>query len=443
MSDSIWMTGGTVVTLDDGAGVIEDGAVQVCGDEIAWVGRRTDAGAMNGEVIDAGGRLILPGFINAHNHFYSTFACGLSPHDPPPTNFMEILERLWWSLDKALTPEDVRYSALVAMTRAIRAGVTTIIDHHASPNAVTGSLDAIAAAADDVGVRCGLCYEVSNRDGQAIADEGVAENIAFLEKSAANSSGLARGMFGLHASMTLDDELLTRCVDAMKGRDRGFHIHVSESKFDPDDSVKRYGKRVVNRLADAGVLKANTICAHCIHLDDAEHDLLASTSTCVVHNPQSNMNNAVGRADIQRMLSSNVCVGLGTDGMSPTMLDDVRAVNLLHKHGTGDPRVGFADAGTLLLENNREIVRQCLGWNVGRLAVGAKADLVLMNYDAPTPLKSQNFLGHLLFGLPTGRVDSVMVDGSWRMQGGTMVGIDEREVFAKARELSTQLWKRF
>lgn len=443
MGESLWITGGTIVTLDNGSGVIDDGAVKICGTEIAWVGPRADAGAMDGDVIDTGGRLILPGFINAHNHFYSTFACGLSPHDPPPTNFKEILERLWWSLDKALTLDDVRYSALVAMTRAIRAGVTTIIDHHASPNAVTGSLDSIASAASNVGVRCGLCYEVSNRDGAVIANEGVAENVSFLEKCAVDPTGLARGMFGLHASMTLDDALLARCVDSMNDSNRGFHIHVAESTFDPEDSVAQYGKRVVNRLADAGVLGANSICAHCIHLDDAEHELLASTSTCVVHNPQSNMNNAVGRADIQRMLAGGVCVGFGTDGMSATVLDDVRAVNLLHKHGTGDPRVGFAEAGTLLLESNREIVKRCLGWDVGRLAVGAKADVVLMDYLVPTPLRSENFLGHVLFGLPTARVDSVMVDGVWRLRDGSLVGVDERGVFAKARELSAQMWERF
>ena len=443
MGDSIWITGGTVVALDDETRVIEDGAVKVRGAEIEWVGPRSDAGAMDGQVVDAGGRLILPGFINAHNHFYSTFACGLSPHDPPPANFKEILERLWWALDKVLALDDVRYSALVAMTRAIRAGVTTIIDHHASPNAVTGSLDAIANASRDVGVRCGLCYEVSNRDGQAIANEGVEENLSFMKSADAKPNGLARGMFGLHASMTLDEDLLARCVDAMADRSRGFHIHVSESEFDPANSLKRCGKRVVERLADAGVLKSDTICAHCIHLDDSEHELLADTSTCVVHNPQSNMNNAVGRADIQRMLASGVCVGLGTDGMSATMLDDVRAVNLLHKHGTGDPRVGFMEAGTLLLQNNREIVRRCLGWNVGRLAAGARADVVLMDYLSPTPLKSENFLGHVLFGLPNARVDSVMVDGAWRLRDGAIVGVDEREVFAKARELSAQVWKRF
>jgi putative selenium metabolism protein SsnA len=443
MSDSFWITGGTVVTLDDGAGVIDDGAVKVCGTEIEWVGARADAGVMDGDVIDAGGRLILPGFINAHNHFYSTFACGLSPHDPPPANFKEILERLWWSLDKVLTLDDVRYSALVAMTRAIRAGVTTIIDHHASPNAVTGSLDAISSAANDVGVRCGLCYEVSNRDGRAIAEEGVAENASFLSGVKADPNGLSRGMFGLHASMTLDEDLLARCVEAMDRHDRGFHIHVCESEFDPADSVMRYGKRVVNRLADAGVLKANSICAHCIHLDDGEYDLLASTSTCVVHNPQSNMNNAVGRADIQRMLASGVCVGLGTDGMSATMLDDVRMVNLLHKHGTGDPREGFADAGRLLLKNNREIVRRCLGWEVGRLTAGAKADVVLMDYVPVTPLRAENFLGHLLFGLPTAGVSSVLVDGVWRLRDGVLTGVDERDVLAKAGELSAQMWERF
>jgi len=431
-----------VVTLGSPCRVIPDGAVRIDGDAIAWVGRRVEAGEMTGEVVDAGGGLIMPGFINAHMHFYSTFACGIALKDAPPTNFKEILERLWWRLDKALTLDDVRLSALVPLVRSLEAGVTTIIDHHASPHAVRGSLDVIAEAARLAGVRTCLCYEVSNRDGAAIAEAGIEENAAFLEAQR-GGDGMAAGLFGLHASMTLDEALLARCVDAGRRAGAGFHIHVSESKFDPDDSVARYGERVVRRLADAGVLGERSICAHCIHVDDAELRLLADSATNVVHNPQSNMNNAVGRADVPRMLEMGICVGLGTDGMSATMLDDVRLVNLLHKHGTGDPRQGFTAAGRLLLENNARIASRYFDKPVGVLAPGHKADVITVDYDPPTPLSADNLMGHVLFGLPTARVRHAVVDGRVRLRDGVVCGVDKAAVAAEARARAAEVWARF
>ncbi len=443
MDAKTWIVGGTVATLGDAPAVIEDGAVGVAGDEIVWVGPRAEVDLAGAEVIDAGGGLILPGFINAHMHFYSTFACGLALKDDPPVDFLEILQRLWWRLDKALTLEDVRSSALVPLTRALRAGVTTIIDHHASPNAVRGSLDVIAEAALAVGVRACLCYEVSNRDGGKAAVAGIEENVAFLERCRADADGMLAGLFGLHASMTLDDDLLHRCAEAGQALDAGFHIHVSESHFDPDDSLARCGKRTVRRLHDAGVLGERSICAHCIHVDEDELEVLARTGTNVVHNPQSNMNNAVGRADVPRMLALGICVGLGTDGMSAGMLDDVRLVNLLHRHGTGDPRVGFAEAGKLLLENNRRIAGRYFDKPVGVLAPGAKADVITMDYRPPTPLTADNFTGHLLFGLPSARVTHAVVDGRLRLRDGVVLGEDETAVAAEAQARAARVWERF
>lgn len=439
---STWVAGGTVVTLGPAGAVIPDGAVRIDGDAISWVGRRADAGELGGDVIDAAGGLIMPGFINAHMHFYSTFACGIALKDAPPTNFKEILERLWWRLDKALALDDVRLSALVPLVRSLEAGVTTVIDHHASPHAVRGSLDVIAEAARLVGVRTCLCYEVSNRDGAEIAEAGIAENAAYLERCR-GGDGMTAGLFGLHASMTLDEKLLARCVEAGRRAGSGFHIHVSESVFDPADSMKRYRQPVVRRLAEAGVLGERTICAHCIHVDDDELRLLADTRTNVAHNPQSNMNNAVGRADVPKMLDLGICVGLGTDGMSAGLLDDVRLVNLLHKHDTGDPREGFTAAGRLLLENNARIASRYFDKPVGVLAAGHKADVITVDYDPPTPLHADNVLGHVLFGLPAARVRNVLVDGRLRLAEGVVCGVDKAAVAREARARSAELWARF
>jgi len=475
LASETWITNGVLVTGGSLPEIVPDGVVKIAGRSIEWVGPRADAGAISGDVIDAGGALIMPGFVNAHMHYYSTFACGMALKDDPPVDFMQILERLWWRLDRALTLPDVRYSALIPLVRGLRAGVTTVIDHHSSPNAVRGSLSEIASAARQVGVRTCLCYEVSNRNGQQAARDGIEENAAFIE-SCRNGDGLASALFGLHASMTLDDALLAACVDCGRELGAGFHIHLSEAHFDPDDSLARCGKRVVHRLVDAGVLGDKSIAAHCIHIDEEELALLADSQACVVHNPQSNMNNAVGRADVLGMLERGITVGLGTDGMSASVLDDARLMYLLHRHGTRDPRVAFVEAGQMLLDHNAAIASRYFDQPVGRLAPGYKADIILVEYDSATPMsaagdvnnasadvqskrraqpvlqdsttphvayRSDNFIGHLLFGLSSARVTLAMVDGQVRMRDGKVLGVDESEIAREARRLAADVWRRF
>jgi putative selenium metabolism protein SsnA len=442
MSNKTIISNGTVVTLGNPLQVIPDGAVLIAGNLIEKVAPRTEIRADGARTIDAAGGLIMPGFINTHMHLYSTFACGISLKTPPPSNFVEILERLWWRLDKALTLEDVRYSALVVLARCLKAGTTTIIDHHASPHALRGSLDTIAKTSLQAGVRSCLCYELSDRDGAEIARQGIDENVAFIKSCRQKKDPMLAGLFGLHASMTISADTLARAVEASKGLGSGFHIHTSESRFDPEDSLARYGKRVVNRLADAGVLGDKTICAHCIHLDDAEVALLRDTHTNVVHNPQSNMNNAVGAANVLKMLSSGVLVGLGSDGMTANMFDEMRAANLIHKHVAADPRVAFMEATRMLIENNAAIASKYFPHPVGVLAPGHLADVIVLDYDPPTPLSAGNFLGHLVFGLPNARVTTAIVDGRPRLENTNVLGIDEHEVAARSRELAASMWKR-
>lgn len=443
MSDKTLITGGTVVTLGDQTQVIEDGAVLVRGNLIEQVGHRNEVPAEDCARLDAGGGVIMPGLINAHNHFYSTFACGIALKDDPPTNFKEILERLWWRLDKALTLEDVRISSLVPMCRALRAGTTTVIDHHASPGAVRGSLKTIAQAAGEIGVRTCLCYELSDRDGPEIMQEGLEENEAFLKAYRGAGDMMLSAMFGLHASMTVSEETLDRAAETGRALHAGFHIHTAESHFDQEDSLGKYGKRVVHRLADAEMLGDKTICAHCIHLDESEYEALLDSGTNVVHNPQSNMNNAVGAAAVLRMLSMGIQVGLGTDAMTANMFDELRVAHLLQKHVTQDPRAGFVEACRMLFDNNRRIASKYFDKPLGALEPGHLADVIVVAYDPVTPLRADNLWGHMMFGLPTAPVKLAMVNGLVRMKDGAILGIDEEEVARKSREQAAGLWARF
>ncbi len=439
------ITNATIVTLGDRNEVLTGGALAIEGGRIVAVGRTAELQAFypEAEVLDARGRLAVPGSICAHTHFYGAFARGMYLGGPAPTNFPQILETLWWRLDKALTLDDVRYSALVCLVDAIRHGTTTLIDHHASPHAVDGSLDVIAEAVQEAGLRACLCYEVSDRDGPAVCQAGIRENVRFINSQLAAPSSQLAATFGLHASFTLSDETLERCLAEARRLGVGFHIHVAEDKADVDDSLKKYGRRVVERLERRGILGPQTIAAHCVHVDAYEVDILRETGTLVVHNPRSNMNNAVGVAPVPKMLRSNVLVGLGNDGFSNNMFSEMKTAYLVHKHHLGDPQAMPADdVMRLAYTHNARIASVFFAGRLGELSPGAAADIVLLDYVPPTPLTPNNLPWHVIFGLDGTHVDTTIVAGRVLMRHRQLLTLDEERICTQSRDLAARLWLR-
>ena len=435
---------GLVITRDARAPIIEDGCVAVRDEVIAAVGSTAELRRMNpgSEFVDARGGIVMPGLINTHTHLYSSLARGMALDGPSPRNFVEILERLWWRLDKALTLNDVYWSAMAGLADSIRNGVTTIFDHHASPGAVRGSLGRIAEAAQLAGVRSCLCYEVSDRDGEQVAADGIEENREFLGWSARQEGNSLRGLFGLHASFTLSDRTLARCREAAAETGAGFHVHTGEAASDTEDCISRFDKRIVARWRDSGILGRSSIAAHCVHVDEAEVELLVESGTNVVHNPESNMGNAVGAARVIEMMARGVRVGLGTDGYTADMLESMKVANLLQKHRTGDPRAGWAEPPRMLFENNAAMASECFGLPVGRLVPGAAADIVVLDYQPPTPILETNIDGHLLFGLAGRAVNTTIAGGRILMRDRQLLSIDAAEVAASARGAARDLWRR-
>src|SRR5436305_384980 len=396
----------------------------------------------------------MPGFLFAHTHFYGAFARGMAIPGEPPRNFPEILERLWWRLDKLLTLEDTRASAEMFLADAIRNGTTCIIDHHASPNAIEGSLDVIAGTVEQAGIRACLAYEVSDRDGPAVIDGGIRENERFIrslrtERRQQAESGMMAASYGLHASFTLNPSTLERCASGGAAAGVGFHIHVAEDVSDEDDSMTRYGMRVAVRLEANHILWPHSIAANCVHVNSGEIGRLAETHTNSVHNPRSNMNNAIGRAPVEEMLRTGVNVGLGNDGFSMNMMQEMKGAFLLHKLALGDPRVMPADLVLkMAFQHNAYIINAVFGSfcsdfpRVGELSVGTAADLVLLDYLPPTPLSSGNFPWHLIFAMDGHHVNSTMVAGQWLMRGRQLLRVDEASIHTRARELSRALWQR-
>jgi putative selenium metabolism protein SsnA len=402
--------------------VLADGRVQALGTPPAGVVCR-----------DCTGSLIVPGNVCSHHHLYSALSRGMPYALAPPRDFTEILQRIWWRLDRALDEESVGASALRGGLDALLAGTTTIVDHHASPNFIDGSLDVIAEALGALGVRAVLCYEVTDRDGRERAVAGLGENRRFLSRPRA----LARGMVGAHASFTLSEETLEACAGLAADAGVGVHIHVAEDEVDERDSLAKSGCRVAERLSAAGVLSERALLAHCVHVDEAEVRLIEGAGATVACNPRSNMNNAVGYSPFNRRAAH---VALGTDGLGGDMFAESQAGFFRAKESDPAtppewPLVHLASSARLAgLVYDEPLL--------GTLRPGAPADLCVLAYDAPTPLCADNLAGHWVFGLSSGQVRDVYVAGQLVVEAGRSTRVDEGQAVASSRRVSERLFRR-
>lgn len=431
---------GTVITLDPANPVIHRGVVVVDGDKIKELGtEELLAKYPDARRIDAQGGLIMPGLLNTHMHIYSAFARGMAIPNYDPRTFTDILKGLWWRLDKLLTPQDNYYSALVSGIEAIKNGSTTLIDHHASPNSVEGSLDELARAFSQLGLRTSLCYEVSDRDGLKIARAGIQENRRFARWCQQEKPQRLAASFGLHASFTLSDDTLKACAEA--AGDTGFHVHTAEGIEDRDFNLQHFGLPVVKRLDKFGIWNPRSLAIHCVHIDQEEMELLRQRDVSVVHNPESNMGNAVGRADIDAMWEHGLRVGLGSDGYTTDMFEGMKVANLIHKHGEGDPRAA-SQVPEMAFANNIDIVCRHFGVSTGRLLPDWQADVIIVQYKPYTPLTADNWWFHLLMGVSGGMVRTVLVDGNILMEDRELLTVDEEKVYAQARIQAESVWKR-
>jgi putative selenium metabolism protein SsnA len=443
MEKGILIKNGIILTLGDSNRVLYDHSLLIQDGLIQSIAPACEFANRYEKEIDAAGMVVLPGFINAHMHFYSTLVRGLGKAEPA-ADFQQVLENLWWRLDKKLSLEDTYYSALIMLLQGIKHGCTTFIDHQASPGQVTGSLDEIVKAVQQTGLRASLCYELSDRDGELIAQQGIEENISLIRDCYNQPNEQIKALFGLHASFTISDSTLAKAVQAALPFNAGFHVHAAEAISDQVNTMKMSGQRVVERFADFGVLGRKTIAAHCVHIDEHEMNLLHDSETMVVHNPQSNMNNAVGIADIVAMQKHGILVGLGTDAMTVNMLEELRVALWAQHLKHNNPSVGFMESTGTLLFNNSKIASRYWENALGTLEENAHADVILVPYLPPTPLDETTVLGHLVFGISQHPVHTTIAGGKILMENRILhLNLDEVEVTSKAREVAAKLWKRF
>ena len=437
------ITNAKLITWESKNRILEDGAILIENDRIREIDTTQNLLLKfpEEERLDARGQYVMPGSICSHTHFYGAYARGMAIPGPAPKDFPEILQKLWWPLDRSLDVESIQYSVLPCLVDAIRHGTTALFDHHASPNAIDGSLDILAEAVEKAGLRAVLCYEVTDRDGAEKMKAGINENVRFLKKT---KSTLLAGTFGLHASLTLSDSSLDLCRQAIS-EEVGFHIHTAEHEADEYDSLNKTGLRVIDRLQKHGILGPRTITAHGVHFDAREIQLLADSGTWLSHQPRSNMNNGVGVAAIESMLRAGVKVCLGNDGFSNAMWEEWKAAYLLHKVHHRDPRrMGGFDVAQMAIYNNAALANIFFpSATIGQLIPGAFADIILVDYHPNTPLSAGNLPWHIIFGFQQSMVTTTIVAGKILMKDRELLTLDEEEIGAKARALAPRVWERY
>lgn len=397
-------------------------------DEARIVGVGDSAPPAGALVLDAGALVVMPGFVCAHTHLYSALARGMPPPSVPPENFAQILERMWWKLDRALDAEAIEVSALVGALDALRSGTTTVVDHHASPSLVDGSLDLVGGALERAGLRGVLCYEVSERNGLDEARAGVRENDRFLARVAGGARPLLRGLVGAHAPFTISSATAESLADVAARHRSGVHIHVAEDAID----ARKDGVSTVRWLADRGLLGSRALLAHCVHAADDDVARIVESSARVAHNPRSNQNNAVGYARPARFGDRLL---LGTDGIGA----DMRAEAFAAFVAARDHRHAFDAIAPL--ERNRDFAEEAFGVSLA-VEPGAAADLIALDYRSPTPLDAGNLGGHLLFGLGAAPVVHAIVGGRLVLRDGRSTVLDEEQLYARAREVARGVWSK-
>jgi putative selenium metabolism protein SsnA len=420
---------GTVATLDPPR--VEKASLRIKGERIVERGPSL-APAAGEEILELEGALVLPGLVNAHTHLYSALARGMPGPAEPPRSFVEILERVWWRLDRALDEESVYLSALVGAVDAARSGTTVLFDHHASPSFIPGSLATLGRAVEEAGLRSVLCYETTDRNGLEGRDAGIAENRAFLVRG---PSALTHGMVGAHASFTLSDASLDALAAATRDAGSRLHVHAAEDRADVDDCRKRCGVGIVERLRRHRLLDRGTILVHGVHLSEDELREAQASGAWMIHCPRSNANNGVGHT----RTSAFERAALGTDGLDQDVLAETRAAFLgMRDGGRADALAAAVD----LLAGGHRLAAAFFGLPFGQLDRDAPADLVVLDYRPPTPLTSANLAGHLLFGVDRSHVRSTMVAGRFVLRDRRLTTVDEAAVLARARLAAGALWER-
>ncbi len=432
---------GLIVTIDENHRIYKKGSIAIEDGKIKAVGRVKEK-EKSDEVIDAHGKIVMPGLICSHTHMYGMLLRGAPLKIEPPTDFRQILERVWWPMDEAMTKRDAYASALISCLEFIKTGTTFFADTYSGPRSIAGVLNRIDSAVEESGLRGLISFEATERHTHAQGAEGMKENVRFIKKVKKKRRSRVGGMVSIHASFTVSDELLQYGRKVASQYKVPITIHTSEGLVDPYHNLERYGKRTVERLYDVGLLGPDVVLAHCVHVNDDELSIIKKTGAKVAHNPMSNMLNAVGVAPIIKMQMMDIPVGLGNDGYIFDGFENIRAAFLLHKLALRDPRV-MPPMEALDMATIRGAELYGLEDKLGSIEPGKLADIIIINPSlAPTPLRSESVVGHIVNTVDGDDVETVIINGHIVMHDRKVLTLDEEDVVETSRKSAEKIWQK-
>jgi len=435
---------GIQVTFDSNHRILENHSILIDDGKITEIGATSQLAKQypNTDVLDASGCIVMPGIVCSHSHLYGMLLRGASLNIAPPSDFTQILQRVWWPVDEAMTTEDAYASALIASVEFAKAGVTTFADTYSGPNSITGVLDHIARAVGQVGIRGFIAFEATERHSRDEGFRGIEENVRFAQKVREIPHSKVHPLFSIHASFTVSDDLIREVKRLATKYHAPITIHTSEGLGDLHHNLENYGKRTVERLSDLDLLGPDVVLAHCVNLSDDEIETIAKTKTGVAHNPMSNMLNAVGVAPIMKMLEKNINIGLGNDGYIFDMFENMRSAFLLQRVQSRNPNA-IDPYVVLKMATINGAKLYGLENQIGSLEVGKQADVIVIRPNVlPTPLTIHTVIGHLINTVDGDDVEQVIVNGEFIVKKRQLITFNEANAASLSQTAAMKLWER-
>jgi 5-methylthioadenosine/S-adenosylhomocysteine deaminase len=435
---------GVIVTMDPNRRILEGHSLAIRDGRIIEIDETSslERKYSRADILDTSGRVVMPGIVCSHSHLYGILLRGAVLKINPPSDFTQILQRVWWPVDEALTDDDAYASALVSSVEFAKSGVTMFADTYSGPNSISGVLDHVARAIEEVGIRGFVAFEATERHTKDEGSAGVRENIRFAERMRAKPASKVKPLFSIHASFTVSDELIKQVRAVARKYHVPVTIHASEGLVDIQHNLEHYGKRTLERLQDVGLLGPDVILAHCVNVSNSEIEIIAQTNTGVAHNPMSNMLNAVGVAPVVRMIEKHVNVGLGNDGYIFDMFENMRAAFLIHRLQNRNPNA--IDPYTILeMSTINGAKLYGIDKELGSLEGGKRGDIIVIKPSTlPTPLNAETVIGHLINTVDGDDVEHVLVDGKPIVMNKRLLTYDEEKAQSLSQETAAKLWSR-
>jgi 5-methylthioadenosine/S-adenosylhomocysteine deaminase len=418
-------------------GLKRNWGVKIDGDRIVQVGPNGELGEAD-KVIDAGDKLVAPGFVNGHMHMYGVLSHGISV-DAVVSDFTSFLEDFWWPyVENRIDHRLVEITTKWACVEMIKSGITSFMEVLEGPNSVPGALNIEKKVVEAAGLRGILSFEACQRLSEENGQVGLKENADFVRENN-RPDALVQGIMSIHTLFTADKDYIRQAKKMADELGCDIHMHLNESVYEPAWVMDKYGKRPVEVYEELGYLGPNVVASQGVQMSEREIELLAQRGVRVIHMPLSNCEVGGGVAPIPTYLEKGITTGLGTDGYVNNFFEVMRGAFLIHKAHHQDPQVMPAEAvwDIATAQGARAMGRD----DIGVLEAGKKADIITIGLDTPTPINEKNVHDQLILFRNPEDVSEVMVNGKMLKEGGRLLTLDEKAIKEELRQATEAFWQ--